>query len=112
MVSVRCFVIFKGRPVRGAHVRYVPEAFLGESVLTAEGTTDDTGLAKPMVSDEQLPQDQRGLESMQPGVYRVEITHPDLNLPARYGGEESPLGHDVDPTARGGEHAQFELSGK
>jgi hypothetical protein len=112
MISVRCYVTLKGRPVRGAHVRYVPEAFLGESVLTAEGTTDDTGLAKPMVSDEQLPQDQRGLESMQPGVYRVEITHPDLKLPARYGGEESPLGHDVDPTARGGDHAQFELSGK
>jgi len=112
MVSVRCSVIFRGRPLRGAHVRYVPEKFLGESVLPAEGTTDDTGDARLMVPDELMPQDQRGLRTMQPGVYRIEITHPNAKLPAKYGGEESPLGHDVDPTVRGGSYSQFELSGK
>jgi hypothetical protein len=112
MVSVRCFVHYKGRPLRGAQVRYVPEAFLGDSLLAAEGTTDSSGLAEPMIADELLPEDYRGLQSMQPGVYRIEITHPEAKLPARYSGQESPLGHEVDPSARGGDDVQLKLSSK
>jgi hypothetical protein len=112
MTSVSCHVTLKGRPLSGAQVRYVPEAFLGESVFVAEGTTDETGLATPVISDELLPETQRGIAAMQPGVYRVEITHPESNMPAKFGGEESPLGHDVDPSVRGGTHFQCELSNK
>ena len=44
------------------------------------------------ISDEELPPDQRGLRSMQPGIYRIEIKHPHLKQPT------TPLGCEIDPT--------------
>jgi hypothetical protein len=55
------------------------------------------------ISDEELPPDQRGLRSMQPGIYRIEIKHPRLKQPA------SPLGCEIDPTSRGGTEVVLRL---
>ncbi|MCH2114224.1 MAG: hypothetical protein MK171_04855 [Pirellulales bacterium] len=95
----QCSVLVGGRPLSGATVRLIPEEFLGGAVLTAEGVTDVNGQAQLAVDDAKLPADQRGLDAMQPGVYRVEITHPNRKIPKRYN-SETTLGHEVHPGDR------------
>ena len=99
LLGCRCTVLVGGQPLPGATVRLLPEEFLGGAVLAAEGVTDRDGSATLAVDDSKLPEDQRGLASMQPGVYRVEITHPDRTIPERYN-SQTTLGHEVHPAAR------------
>jgi hypothetical protein len=94
--TVNCQIIQSGRPLSGATVRFVPEPFLAESLHPASGTTDGEGRVNPAVADEKLPEGQKGLALMQPGVYRVEVEHASVKTPHK------PLGCDVDFLARGG----------
>jgi hypothetical protein len=50
----------------------------------------------PKVAEEQLPEDQKSLSIMQPGVYRVEVEHASVKTPHKL------LGCEVDYLARGG----------
>ena len=61
-----CIVKHNGWPLAGATVKLVPEPFLGGGLKTAEGTTNDYGLARMSVAGS----GQRGIS---PGFYRVEI---------------------------------------
>jgi hypothetical protein len=94
--TVNCQIIQTGRPLPGATVRFVPEPFLAESLHPASGTTDGEGRVNPAVADENLPEDQKGLLLMQPGVYRITVEHPSVKAPHK------PLGYEVDFLARGG----------
>jgi hypothetical protein len=84
------FRIMQGaRPLAGATIRFVPEPFLGESLHEATGTTDNQGRVSPAVADDKLPAKMKGLQVMQPGIYRVEVDHPSVKKPHK------PLGCEI-----------------
>lgn len=101
-------VLLSDRPLPGAQVRFRPIAFLEGAVQSAEGKTDEAGAVRPTISDANLPENLRGQPFIHPGLYHVEITHPDHLLPARYN-SATELGAIVDPSSRGGLVSQFDL---
>jgi hypothetical protein len=107
-VSVNCTVTFSGVPLAGAKVTLRPPEFLGDSLPTAEATTDDSGYASPSISAESLPPQLKETPLVYPGLYRVEITHPERQLPSRYN-SESELGIEIDPSSRSATSARFDL---
>jgi hypothetical protein len=75
----------KGKPVTGATVRLVPEAFMSAKMQAAEATTDASGMATPSIPGGRYP-------GVNCGVYRVEITGslPDGKpIPAKYNSSTS-----------------------
>jgi hypothetical protein len=95
-IAVQCQIMQNGRPLSGATVRFVPEPFLADSLQPASGVTDAEGYVNPKVAEEELPEDQKSLSIMQPGVYRVEVDHASVKKPHKL------LGCEVDYLARGG----------
>ena len=95
-LTVNCRVLQAGRPLAGANVRFVPDACMENALIPATGTTDTNGQVNPAVADTQLPDEKKGLQVMQPGIYRVEIKHANVKQPHK------PLGCDIDEIARGG----------
>ncbi len=87
-MAASCRVMHNGQPLAGAEVKFVPEKFLGESIQTAVGTTNENGYVAPS-----LPGEARGLP---PGFYRIEITKAGLNIPAKYNAD-TVLGQEVAP---------------
>jgi len=73
-------VAHKGKPLDGATVKMVPEAFLGKAFETAVGQTDKQGIASVRLPDVTPP----GLTL---GFYRVEITKDGESIPAKYNTE-------------------------
>ena len=73
--SFACQVVYKGQPLKGATVTLVPEPFMGD-VQTASGETDDEGKCSVTGED--------GLVGNVPGIYKVQITHPDHNVSASF----------------------------
>jgi hypothetical protein len=71
LAPVDCTVTRGGRPVAGATVTYEPEAFMGESVVPATGTTNEAGQAVLSVSEEHLPSPRHS--GVRPGFYRVRV---------------------------------------
>lgn len=105
-------VTLNGKPLQGATVRFVPEPFLGENTtLPAEGVTGETGMADMSVPADKLPEELKRYRKLHAGVYRVEITHPEIELPAKYN-TNTELGFEVHPDAHGGSHAVFDLDRK
>jgi len=94
LTTLTCFVTLDGRPLRNAKVKFVPEKFLESYVRSATGITDSNGTAAMGIADDELPDRARGLKVMQLGLYRVEITHPSVKLPARYN-TETTLGYEL-----------------
>ena len=89
-----CRVTNKGQPLAGAQVKLVPEKFFGDVIQPATGTTDRTGKALLAMDASHLPSDLQNLRAVQQGLYRVEITHPNANIPAKYN-TETTLGVEV-----------------
>jgi hypothetical protein len=108
VTGVDCTVTLSGRPLPGAIMKLRPAAILGESVQPAEGATNEAGVAKPGVAAEHLPENLQSSPLAQPGLYHVEITHPEQSLPSRYN-TETELAFVVDPVAREGTSARFDL---
>jgi hypothetical protein len=111
LAEMSCLVLVDGRPLPGAVVRLRPAEMLGASVLPAEGIADDQGVARPTIGDDKLPSEYRGAPLVQLGLYHVEITHPQRQLPARFN-TKSELGLEVDPAHRSGTFARFDLTSK
>lgn len=85
LVGITCVVRRGGQPVQGATVQFVPEPFLGETIRSATGITGPDGTVSPSVADEELPEEYRGrLRGVHCAVYRVVVTHPDIQIPAEY----------------------------
>ena len=76
--SFSCAVKYRGKPLKGAIVTLVPESFMGD-VQSASGETDKDGNCSVTGDD--------GLLGTVPGIYRVEITHPDHDIKAKYNTE-------------------------
>ena len=96
LMSFSCRVTFAGQPLVGAVVRMVPEPFLGDSLVAASGTTNAAGVATPSIPPEAQPDPGRALSGMNPGLYKVEITHPSIALPPRYN-TQTTLGQQIAP---------------
>jgi hypothetical protein len=95
-LTVNCRVLQAGRPLAGANIRFVPDACMENALIPATGTTDTNGQVNPAVADTQLPDEKKGLQVMQPGIYRVEVKHANVKQPHK------PLGCEIDEIARGG----------
>ena len=79
---VSCIVMHNGQPLSGATVKFIPERFLADDLPeTASGTTRQTGLA--MISMPAGPGSDTP-PGVPPGMYRVEITKDDEDIPAKY----------------------------
>lgn len=75
-----CQVLYQGRPLAGATVTLVPMQFMGD-IFAATGETDDEGMCSVMGED--------GKPGAVPGIYRVEITHPEKKISAKYNTEST-----------------------
>ncbi|MBA3480605.1 MAG: hypothetical protein H0T51_02215 [Pirellulales bacterium] len=81
-----------GRPFAGAKVSLKPVEFLGDAVKPAAGEADGAGAGSLSFSASDRPEDlPPNLPLIQPGLYRVEITHPTVNVPSQYN-DASTLG--------------------
>jgi hypothetical protein len=89
-----CRVTRGGRPLEGAQVKLVPESFFGDVIQPAEGTTGRSGTALLAIDKSNLPDDLQNLRGVQQGLYRVEITHQSVNIPAKYN-KDTTLGVEV-----------------
>jgi hypothetical protein len=94
IVMFQCTVTLDDQPLEGAKVKYVPESFMGGVIETASATTDRRGIATPTIAPAKLPQDSQGVIGARCGFYRVEISHPSVEIPAKYN-TETILGHEV-----------------
>lgn len=94
LISLRCEVSHHGKPLAGATVRMIPEPFLEGVLPVAIGVTDAMGMTQISCEAEHLPKTLKSMRAMKPGVYRIEVTHPEVPLPAKYN-METTLGRSV-----------------
>ena len=75
-----------GQWLEGATVTMVPEPYLGENVKPATGVTLSNGYTDLSHADELLPKSANGrpLYGVFSGTYKIQITHPTRQIPARY----------------------------
>lgn len=73
--SFTCTVKYKNKPLQGATVTLVGEPFMG-TVPNASGETDEEGQCGVTGED--------GVVGAVPGIYRVEITHPETKISPKY----------------------------
>lgn len=81
---LQCQVQLDGRPLAKATVVLDPEAYLGEEIKAATGTTNGQGVALMSIAAEELSSGQQGLKAVHYGTYKVRITHPHIELPAKF----------------------------
>ena len=111
LVQFSFSVTWNGSPLQGAHVELIPEIFFESLLLPGSGTTDASGSVTVSIAGDQLPETHRNFPVMKPGIYKVRITHPQLQIPPRYN-TRTTLGCEVssetgNPTSR----IRFELQG-
>jgi EF hand len=104
-------ITFNGRPLPGATVRLVPAEYLGEGVKAASGESGPDGSGKLRVAAEDLPKNAPNMALMQPGLYRVEITHPSVKIPEKYNAKTT-LGIEVSGSNPGPQGITWALSTK
>ena len=89
LMGVDCQVSYQGRPLAGATLIFEPEEFLGGSVTACTGTTGNAGKATLSIPD--AP---HKLQGAAPGFYRIKITSPSVEIPAKYN-TETTLGREI-----------------
>jgi hypothetical protein len=89
-----CRITRGGQPVEGALVKLIPDDCFGGVIQPAEGTTRANGRASMGIDPVNLPADLQNLRAVQQGLYRVEITHPSMQVPPKYN-TQSTLGVEV-----------------
>ncbi|MCA9186505.1 MAG: hypothetical protein R3E01_12145 [Pirellulaceae bacterium] len=108
ITSLSCTFIYKGAPLVGADVLMEPEPYLGDQVKPAKGHTSQDGSAIMAIDDSDLPKAHKGIRGVHYGTYKVRVTHPSINLPAKYN-TETVLGHEV-ADDYGKPYATFQLN--
>ncbi len=107
VTSFICRISLKGKSLKGAQVLLVPEEFFGGIIQPAEGMTDRAGLAQLSIDPSHLPADLQDFRAVQQGHYRVQITHPSIEIPAKYN-TETILGIEIS-TERARDLVDFKL---
>jgi hypothetical protein len=82
-VSVPFVVQWNGRPLDGVQVRLTPEPFLGDEAKGGVGEIE-RGVGYLTWAPEDRPSGAPNVPLIPPGLYRVEITHPSIQIPAKY----------------------------
>jgi len=95
-MSTICTITKGDKPLEGATVTFEPEKFLGDTYVAATGTSDEHGRVSVSVPTG----DQNDLPGVPPGAYLVRITHPTVEIPARFN-TETTLGQEVAVDAAG-----------
>lgn len=106
LTQIRSSVTYQGRPLPDATIVFEPEPYLGGEVQTAQGTTNSNGSAQMGIAEEHLPENVRNMKLLQYGTYKVRITHPKIQLPAKYN-SDTTLGYE---TKLGDPFATFTLT--
>ena len=94
--QLACNVSYQGNPLAGAKVVFEPEPYLGNDIQTAQGVTNKAGAAELGMPPEKAPAALKNMKLIQYGTYKVRITHPTINLPAKYN-TETTLGYETIP---------------
>jgi hypothetical protein len=100
-----------GRPLSAATVRLVPAEFLDGAVKPAAGETDDSGAGVLGMASEDMPPNAPKMPLVQPGLYRVEITHATRKVPAKFN-TESTIGVEITSTYPGPDGITWKLTSK
>lgn len=108
LAEVECRVQQEGGPLAGASVRFKPMLAKPAPNWAGEGVTNAQGIATISLPADFVPAELQGAKGIPPGVYLVEITHPERQIPARYN-SATELGAVVDPTSKTGLIARFDL---
>lgn len=84
-LSLPFIVRLNGRPLEGAQIKLIPEPFLADALKPASGVSDGSGAGSLSIAEADRPSGfPKNLPVMQPGLYRVEITHPTVAVPPAY----------------------------
>lgn len=89
-----CRITKNGAPVQGAVVKLIPDPCFQGVIQPAEGITRSNGRASMAMDSSYLPDDLKNVSAVQQGLYRIEITHPSMAIPAQYN-TDSKLGVEV-----------------
>jgi hypothetical protein len=106
--GLNALVLYNGRPLSGATVVLEPEPYLGDQVQKAEGVTDGAGSADLGIPQEFVPEHLRRIKCVHYGTFKVRVTHPTVELPAKYN-TATELGYETQP---GDPYVRFALSSK
>ncbi|RIK81814.1 MAG: hypothetical protein DCC67_07880 [Planctomycetota bacterium] len=109
VVPISFYVKMDGRPLAGAKVVLEPEPFMGDVLASAESMVSASGACGPTVPKELLSKEIT--VGMFCGLYRMNITHPEKSIPAKYN-EQTELGLEVAPDYDFFNRKTFELSSK
>lgn len=91
-----CNITYDGRPLGDAKVVFEPEPYLGSEIQAAEGVTTNIGQAPVGMPADKQPAALKSMKLIQYGTFKVRITHPTINLPAKYN-TETTLGYETIP---------------
>jgi hypothetical protein len=94
--QLSALVTFKGRPLQGAKVVMEPEPYLGDQIQAAAAVSDGAGVAELAIPPEYSPEHLRRLKMVHYGTFKVRITHPTIQLPAKYN-TQTTLGYETEP---------------
>lgn len=88
--GLHCTITMNGRPLADAQVKLVPEPYMADYIEPAAGEVINvnTGYAE-ISTDPELP-------GVRPGIYRVEITSPSVEISPKYN-KETIYGIEVAP---------------
>jgi hypothetical protein len=112
MTPFTCTIFYGGKPLDGAEVVFEPETFLADQLKPASGKTGYDGSARITVPDSELPEENRGLNAMYMGLYKISVTHPSVKIPAAYQGQKSVLGYEVSGLSTWGDKVTLQLDAK
>lgn len=84
IMSAACTVKIDGKPLEGAEVEFIPEEYLGTAIKTARGTTGPGGMVALAIAKDDLPPQDKDLHGMHVGTYKIKVTHPTRQIPAKY----------------------------
>ena len=102
-------VTLNGRPLAGATVRLVPASFFGSELKGASAESGPTAAGYWQCRPRTCPSTLLKLALVQAGLYRVEITHPSVKVPAKYN-TESNLGIEITSSNPGPQGVYWSLS--
>jgi len=104
-------VSLDNQPLVGATVRLVPAAFFSSEIKPASAQTGPGGGGMLTLAPEDMPKGAPKIELMQPGLYRIEVTHPSRKIPAKYN-TETTLGIEITSANPGPQGVHWSLSTK
>lgn len=91
LLSAYCIFTLEGRPLSDAKIVLEPVGFLVGNMLPATATTAKNGGCNPFVDPAEFPKELSRERGVRPGLYKVIVTHDQLDIPPKYN-EETTLG--------------------